>query len=416
MVIKPSRPKRNGPKRGENFTDYVEGMERSNGERRGTAPINLSPWNALSFATGAAIYGKYSCNPMTVFDIGFGEEISPAVRDEILLQIHEWITIGLPQEEILFLLIAHQESKNDQSVPDAHLGYVNTLLTSGARWQPYYEQADRAFLTALTETLNYRYNLISPKAKDHLRPFLYHPRSGDPSRCMDLGNSIATGILERWRSGQIHSRRDLHRALEGMLDRARVTDHGCSFSIHLPYLPDLRFCGPLCDTRFNFADLDPSPRYPRKSQEAYERDLSGALMVRADRHEKLMKRSARNFRLPARIRELSLESKSEVLNFHSLINLQVKNFEGAISALPKLVKEGKSIDEILNDHRFSQIAHRKNGEIVSKVAIEDLGASIVLDRLLSRLRNHDPKRREAVKEPEGDKEINRSKGYLEPFH
>ncbi len=344
MTIEPNPKQGEGANRGDAFHDYIFGNVTCNGKERYAEPVDVFGTPHAVFSALAREYARYSSNPITTFNLNFAEHLGIATVRAIISRVDAVICAGLHDAEIIRLGAVHWEcSENEKQRPtqpiddpaktittNAHIGYVNTLVSSGRRWQPYWEGADRGVFVALTEILNYDFHLASAKDPGRERDVICIPIPGDSPAVRSFKEDIEYRLRQAQQFRELECQRDA-RLLVATMDGVRnvvANREGLEVFPSLGRPFEVKGKIVQSDERRAATEREKSLYHDRKLREEYWLDLVRWIGGREERHRRL-RRAKKRFQLPFHF------SDSDLLPAH-VIDMPVFSQDAPIDAVEVL--------------------------------------------------------------------------------
>lgn len=266
MVIKPHPKQGAGLKRAFNFSNYM-----LDPVGRAAVPVQILGPDRRVFDAAGEGYAPTTVNPITTFDIGFFELLDLPLAKLIIREIRDEFAVGLDPVDVLELAGLHATTdEEDDLSSDMHLGLVNKLITTGVQWNPYNEKSHRGWLTALTETINYRYNLASAKDPSCQRLVSYPNDRYDPQHVEELKLSLSEAVKQRHATKPFQTKGDFLGFVRNSKGVTRVVDRKSCVDISFEGCA-VRMLGLLASNSY----FEGKVRV-RKKREEYELDLKEA--------------------------------------------------------------------------------------------------------------------------------------------
>jgi hypothetical protein len=185
-----------GSKRACGFIRYCESLRTPTKEPRAKPPRLVTPFGPRLINRITNLFGSESANPFTSLCLNFEEYLPYEMAVEILGRVIQVLMHGLDPADVALIGYLHTKlsSNTDGFSTDIHLGVPNFLLSTGRRWQPYVEIADRPLMTAIKELINYDYGLSSADDPQNRR-FIIIPRSPRDKSATKLEKSMLEAEL-----------------------------------------------------------------------------------------------------------------------------------------------------------------------------------------------------------------------------
>lgn len=200
--------------------DYLLGKDRL---REGAEVLKGDAELSLAIAESLEFQNKY-----TVGCLSFEEkELPETTKAEIMERFEKTIFSGMEKDQYNIAWIEH----NDKGRVELNFFIPNMEMTTGKRFQPYYDRADRALVDSFKRVINHEYGLSSPDDGSKRQLVQLNPRV--PKKANELKKELTAFFVEKISKGELTNRTEIIDTLKGVgLEVSRVT--GNSISIKNP--------------------------------------------------------------------------------------------------------------------------------------------------------------------------------------
>jgi len=196
--------------------DYLLGKDRL---REGAEVIKGDPELSLAIAESLEFQNKY-----TVGCLSFEEkELPEKAKAEIMDKFEKTIFAGMEREQYNITWVEH----NDKGRVELNYFIPNVEMTTGKRFQPYFDRSDRALVDSFKKVINHEYGLSSPDDVARKQLVQINPRV--PKSANELKKELTDFFVEKIGKGELSQRSEIIDTLKDVgLEISRVTANSIS--------------------------------------------------------------------------------------------------------------------------------------------------------------------------------------------
>lgn len=151
------------------------------------------------------------------------KDLSDKQKREIMARFEEMMFVGLSPEQYNISWVQH----TDKDRLELNFVIPNVEMTSGKRFQPYFDKADRPLVENFKQVINYDYQLSDPNSPDKRQSFVLADNL--PKDKKQLLSTINDAMMNLALAGKIQNRQDVILALQQAgFEIARITPKNLS--------------------------------------------------------------------------------------------------------------------------------------------------------------------------------------------
>lgn len=201
---------------GQGPVHYLLGQEM---DREDSELLRGDPENTIDLINSLEFEKKYTSGLLSFTETDLDDETKSKIMDEF----ERTTFAGLEPDQYDILWVEHTDKNN------LELNFVipNVELSTGKRYQPYYDRVDRKGIESFKEIQNQTYGLTDPR--DPARRESTIREKGLPSNTRELKEALDNYLCESIENGSVSDRTDVMSKLEGLdLKITRITDKALS--------------------------------------------------------------------------------------------------------------------------------------------------------------------------------------------